>query len=119
MKLLILMIFSFMFISSPEHEAGLSTTDDMTYAEQVVVFRSTQHLISRDGREIYLYPSRKCELFDNGKLIVTCTYRLQDGEVRLLDENNDTVYKGTYRLASDRRNIVSLTLAGTVFNRKY
>lgn len=97
--------------------AEVNSTDTFSTEniQQSVVFRTTQHLVSRDGREIYLYPSRKCELFDGDRLIATCTYRLQDGEVRLLDENGDTVYKGTYRLSNDRRNLSSLTLAGTTY----
>lgn len=57
----------------------------------------------------------KCELWDGDRLVVTATYRLQNGEVRLLDENGNTIYKGSYRLARDRRNISSLTLAGTTY----
>lgn len=80
-----------------------------------VVFRSTQRLKSRDGRSIYLYRSGTCELFDGDRLIASCTYRLQNGEVRLLDERGNTVYKGTYRMKSDRLNLQSLTLAGTTY----
>ena len=68
-----------------------------TCISQNVVFRSTQRLKANDGRQI------------------TATYRLQNGEVRLLDENGNTIYKGSYRLARDRRNISSLTLAGTTY----
>ena len=82
---------------------------------QNVVFRSTQRLKANDGRQIYLYSSGKCELWDGDRLVVTATYRLQNGEVRLLDENGNTIYKGSYRLARDRRNISSLTLAGTTY----
>lgn len=80
---------------------------------QNVVFRRNQRLRSNDGRSIYLYTNRTCELFDGDRLICTCTYRLQDGEVRLLDGNGNTVYKGSYQLKSDRQNLSSLTLSGT------
>ena len=86
-----------------------------TCISQNVVFRSTQRLKANDGRQIYLYSSGKCELWDGDRLVVTATYRLQNGEVRLLDENGNTIYKGSYRLARDRRNISSLTLAGTTY----
>ena len=86
-----------------------------TCISQNVVFRSTQRLKANDGRQIYLYISGKCELWDGDRLVVTATYRLQNGEVRLLDENGNTIYKGSYRLARDRRNISSLTLAGTTY----
>ena len=79
-----------------------------TYISQNVVFRSTQRLKANDGRQIYLYSSGKCELWDGDRLVVTATYRL-------LDENGNTIYKGSYRLARDRRNISSLTLAGTTY----
>ena len=75
----------------------------------------SQRLKANDGRQIYLYSSGKCELWDGDRLVVTATYRLQNGEVRLLDENGNTIYKGSYRLARDRRNISSLTLAGTTY----
>ena len=82
-----------------------------TCISQNVVFRFK----ANDGRQIYLYSSGKCELWDGDRLVVTATYRLQNGEVRLLDENGNTIYKGSYRLARDRRNISSLTLAGTTY----
>ncbi len=83
--------------------------------EQNVVFRKNQRLRSNDGRMIYLYTNRTCELYDGDRCVCTCTYRLQDGEVRLLDENGYTVYRGTYRLKSDRQNLASMSLAGTTY----
>lgn len=117
MKIIFLIICS-MFMSMPESVTEVSPETTMEYSGQDVVFRTTQCLASKDGREIYLYPSKKCELFDGGRLIVACMYRIQNGEVRLLDENGDTVYKGSYRLANDRRNLLSLTIAGTTYYRK-
>ena len=80
-----------------------------------IVFRSTQRLRSEDGGSIYFYSSGRCELFYGDRLIVTCTYTLQYGEVRLLDENGSTVYKGSYRMKSDGRNLASVTIAGTTY----
>lgn len=84
-------------------------------SSQVVVFRTTQRLKSRDGRQIYLRPNRVCELWDGDRLEVSTTYKLMDGEVRLLDERGNTVYKGSYVLSRDRQNIASLTIAGTTY----
>ena len=83
--------------------------------DRSVVFRSTQRLRSNDGRSIYLYPSRKCELYDGDRLEVACTYTIYGNEVRLLDENGNTVYKATFTYTSDRRNINRLTMAGTTY----
>ena len=82
-----------------------------------VVFRSTQHLRSSDGRKIYLHPSGKCELFDGDRLEVECQYTIMGREVRLLDENGRTVYSGAFTYASDGRNISRLTLSGTTYYR--
>ena len=85
--------------------------------DRSVVFRSTQRLRSSDGRSIYLYPNRKCELFDGDRLEVVCTYTIYGNEVRLLDEYGNTVYKGTFTYTSDRRNIGRLTMAGTTYTK--
>ena len=102
---------------------GMAETDknqECVVAESIVdsgdvVFRSTQRLRSRDGRSIYMYKSGTCELFDGDRLIAECRYSLRNGEVRLLDENGRTVYKGTYRLKDNRRDLQSLTLSGTTY----
>lgn len=78
-----------------------------------VVFRSTQKLVASDGRKIYLYRNGTCEMRNGDRVEVTCRYRLQDGEVRFLDENGNTIYAGSYVLRRDRMNISTLTLAGT------
>lgn len=101
-------------LSSEATESKVETVSTTNY----VVFRTTQRLRASDGREIYLYSNRTCELFDGDRLVVTCTYRLQDGEVRLLDENGRTVYKGRYRMSSDGMNLANLTLGGTTYYRK-
>lgn len=85
---------------------------------QDVVFRSLQKMRSNDGREIYFYSNRKCEMYNGDCLVVTTTYRLIDGEVFLLDENGNTVYKGSYRMSSDGYNLRSVTIAGTTYYRK-
>lgn len=83
--------------------------------QQTVVFRGIQKLRSNDGREIYFYPSGTCEGYYGDRLEFSCKYRLQSGEVRLLDENGNTVYKGTYRMKSDGRNLSNVSIAGTTY----
>lgn len=83
--------------------------------QRSIVFRRLQRLRSNDGREIYLYSNRKCEMYDEDCLIVTTTYRLANGEVYLLDENGNTVYKGSYQMSNDRVNLKSVKIANTVY----
>lgn len=118
MKEVLVAIFALFNFSYVPNIVSTNMSETMVLTDNYVVFRSTQKLESRDGRSIYLYTNRTCELFDGDRLIVKCTYQLLDNEVRLLDENGDTVYKGTYRLTADRRNVSSLTLAGTTYYRK-
>lgn len=84
-------------------------------SDQSVVFRSTQKLSSNDGRELYFYTNGMCDGYYGDRREFSCKYRLQDGEVRLLDEDGNTVYKGSYRMKSDRRNLSTVTIAGTVY----
>ena len=72
-----------------------------TCISQNVVFRSTQRLKANDGRQIYLYSSGKCELWDGDRLVVTATYRLQNGEGNVdVNKNNkrreDSVKKNIF-----------------------
>ena len=79
------------------------------------MFRSNQKLRSNDGRELYFYTSGTCDGFDGDRREFSCRYTLSDGEVRLLDEKGNTVYKGTYRMKSDGQNLSSVTIAGTTY----
>lgn len=118
MKHLLFVLIMLVSFTYPFDSEVMGSEMKTVSADNYVVFRNTQKLRANDGREIYLYSNRTCELFHGDRLEVKCTYRLQDGEVRLLDENGNTVYKGRYRMASDGRSLVSLTLAGTTFYRK-
>lgn len=109
--LFLIPMFGFAEVNTLETETSITSASE----SRGVVFRSTQKLRSSDGRSIYLYSSGRCELFDGDRLVAECTYTLQNGEVRLLDENGRTVYKGTYRMKSDGRNLSSITLAGTTY----
>ena len=107
-----ILVPTFATASSSEKQNVSISSDDRS-----VVFRSTQRLRASDGGEIYFYPSRKCEMYMNGRLIVETTYRVSNGEVFLLDEYGRTVYKGTCRFASDGRSLSSVTIAGTTYRR--
>ncbi|OUN70003.1 hypothetical protein B5G10_10955 [Barnesiella sp. An55] len=114
----IIVVASGMFFSSYAGEPLKNISKFETcIAQRKVVFRSTQRLKARDGRQIYLFSNGKCELWDGDRLIVTTTYTLQDGEVRLLDEQGNAVYKGSYQLAKDGQHISTLTLSGTIYYR--
>lgn len=123
MKKIFIAIIAFIGCCSATNASDLTpqqimTTSDYHFAQNVV-FRSTQILTASDGRQIRLYRNGTCELRDGDRIEVTCRYRLQDGEVRLLDEYGNTVYAGSYKLRKDRRNIDILRLSGTTyFNRR-
>ncbi len=102
----------------PNKRISSLNVEEMHIAQRKTVFRATQRLKARDGRQIYLYSSGKCELWDGDRLVVSTIYRLLDGEVRLLDENGNTVYKGSYILSRDRQNLSSLTISGTTYYKK-
>lgn len=83
-----------------------------------IVFRGTQKLRARDGAEIYFYQSGKCEMYQNDRLVVSCTYDVDGNEVKLLDENGNTVYKGRVTYSKqDRTKVASVTIAGTTYYR--
>lgn len=92
--------------------------EEMHIAQRKTVFRTTQRLKARDGRQIYLYSSGKCKLWDGDILVASTTYKLIDGEVMLLDEYGDIVCKGSYTLSRDRQNLASLTISGTTYYKK-
>lgn len=112
----IIIIMSGFFCSIDTSNAATIFTQETNLTQgRNVVFRSTQRLKARDGRIIILYTSGRCEMRDGDRVIVTTTYRVQDGEVRILDERGNTLYAGRYVLSRDRVNISSLTLAGTTY----
>ena len=83
-----------------------------------IVFRTTQKLKSRDGGEIYFYSSGKCEMYQNDRLVVSCTYTIDDNEVKLLDENGNTVYKGRISWNNTKSKALSVTIAGTTYYKQ-
>lgn len=100
MSILTIFISALTIICFPTNNQVLCSSIEISAEQQNVVFRGTQKLRSNDGREIRFYSNGTCEMFLGDRLEVTCRYKLQDGELRLLDERGNTVYKGTYRLKS-------------------
>lgn len=85
--------------------------------ESDVVFRHNQRLKSRDGREIYLYSSGKCEMYYYDRLEVSCEYSVIGNEIRLID-NGRVIYKGSFTYGPDRQTLSSLSIAGTIYFKK-
>lgn len=113
-----LLISAMMIASSPVSETILPLeypACEMVVGAQNVVFRSTQKLRSRDGREIYFYSSGKCEGYYGDRCEFSTTYRIQDNEVRLLDERGNTLYKGSLTWKVKGQKLHSVTLAGTTY----
>lgn len=92
-------------------DPSISVTD----SHSSIVFRSTQKLRARDGGEIYFYSNGKCEMYQNDRLVVSCTYTIGDNEVKLLDEYGNTVYKGRISWDKTKTKAMSVTIAGTTY----
>ena len=87
-------------------------------SQSTIVFRGTQKLRSSDGGEIYFYQNGKCEMYQNDRLVVSCRYDVDGNDVKLLDENGNTVYKGRITYSQkDRTKVASVTIAGTTYRR--
>ena len=111
-----LLISALTIINAPICETTVaieSPATEITAAEQNVVFRSTQKLRSKDGREIYFYSDGRCEGFDGDRLMFVTKYEIMGNEVRLLDERGYTVYKGTISWRVKGKTIDTVTIAGT------
>ncbi len=102
-------------------KSNISTVPSLTAmdSQSNIVFRGTQKLRARDGAEIYFYQSGKCEMYQNDRLVISCTYDVDGNEVKLLDEYGNTVYKGRITYSQqDRTKVASVTIAGTTYYRK-
>lgn len=113
-----LLISSILFASVPAYETvspNEAPALEIAVAAQNAVFRSTQKLRSRDGRELYFYSSGKCEGYSGDRCEFTTTYRIQDNEVRLLDDRGNTLYKGSIVWKVKGQSLHSVTLAGTTY----
>lgn len=103
MSILTILISALTIICFPTNNQVLSANGssiEISAEQRNVVFRGTQKLRSNDGREIRFYSNGTCEMYSGDRLEFTCRYKLQDGELHLLDERGNTVSKGTYRLKS-------------------
>lgn len=116
----ILVVAALIMINNPSFDAytSIQSPNVGDVVQHTVRFRSTQKLSSRDGREIYFYSSGKCEGYNNDKLEFCCKYTIIEKEIRLLDEDGKTVYKGTCTFKSDRQNLLNITIAGTTYYAK-
>lgn len=117
MKKYILFVFAaFMLIGSVNALNFTSINKSVPCEQRYVVFRTTQKMRADDGSEMYFYSNRTCKMYNsNGRLMVTCTYRISDGEVLLLDEYGREVYKGSYRMSKDRMNLAWVMFAGVKY----
>lgn len=120
-KLIYISLFYFLFLSVPVISDAMSLIRNdrlvKLQSESEVVFRHNQRLRSRDGREIYLYSSGKCEMYYNDRLEVSCEYSVIGNEIRLID-NGRVIYKGAFTYESDHQTLSSLSIAGTVYYKK-
>ncbi|MBQ8226083.1 MAG: hypothetical protein IJZ92_01395 [Bacteroidaceae bacterium] len=122
MKKLILMAISLVLLSTYAiaDTVVMKTmeTSEVASSGPVVVFRTTQKLTAKDGCQIYFYTNRVCKMYDsNGRLVVSCKYRLMDGEAFLTDDAGNEIYKGSYRMA-DGLNLAWVRFAGVYYYRK-
>lgn len=122
MKKIILMAISLVLLSSYAIADTMGVknmeTNEVASSGPVVVFRTTQKLTAEDGCQIYFYSNRVCKMYDsNGRLVVTCKYRLMDGEVFLTDGEGNEIYKGRYGMSRDGRNLSWVRFAGVYYRR--
>ncbi len=115
MKKIILIALMFLPMTSFILELNATPISVVASSGRSVVFRSTQKLRSNDGREIYLFSSRKCELWDEGRLVAECTYTIRDGELLLIADGK-VLYKG--RIYMDGINCKKIVLSGTTYYRR-
>lgn len=85
-----------------------------------VVFRGKQEFKNdKTGVEIYCYPSSKCEWWDGDRLALTCTYTISDDEIRFLDEEGETVYKGRIYWNTTHMKPLALYIQGGEYRNKH
>lgn len=96
-----------------------TTKSNIAYSDSNsnIIFRSTQKVRSNDGYEMYFYSNGNCEMYNNnGRRILTCTYTFRGDEMFLLDENGDTVYKGSCTIKNGQ--LTYLNIAGQSYWKK-
>lgn len=106
------------FTLNHQKSVNVKPSDVTIDSQSNIVFRGLQKLRANDGGEIWFYQSGKCEMYYNDRLIVTCTYQVDGGAIKLLDENGNTVYKGSFTYSrDDRTKVAKVTIAGTTYYR--
>lgn len=117
LSLAALFAFPAVNVAASDFDVIRSNSSSMLLAE-APPFNVFRRFRSNDGREFYFYPEGKCEGFDNGRLMFTARYKIIQSikELRILDENGNTIYKGSYSLADTRKNYpYQITLGGTSY----
>lgn len=112
------MLLSSFTTNTVKRNDNFTPSFSVLYSQSGIVFRTTQKLKSRDGGEIYFYSSGKCEMYENDRCVVRCTYDLGDKDVYLLDEGGNTIYKGSISWNKSHSGINSVTIAGTTYYKK-
>ena len=116
---IVAMLFSSFTTYDLKNDCNATTSLAVFDDESSLVFRGTQKFRnSRDNVEIYCYTNGRCEWYDGDRRIVTCTYTYSDGEIRFLDENGDTIYKGSVSWNNTHSKPLSITINGTTYRNK-
>ncbi|MBO4613412.1 MAG: hypothetical protein J5671_09650 [Bacteroidaceae bacterium] len=113
-----LFVGAMLFSSFTKNDCNSTPSTTELESQSNLVFRGTQRFRSNDGRELYCYTNSKCEMYDGDRLVVTCTYTYSGDEIRLLDENGNTVYKGSVYWNNSHSKPISITIAGTTYRNK-
>lgn len=82
------------------------------------VFRHKEMFTDRESVEIYCYTDGKCEWFNHGRLHLTCTYTIDGNDIRFLEENGKTAYKGGIYWNNSHSKPLSITIDGVKFWNK-
>ena len=117
-----LMVGSAMLCSFTMPETNSATISSTTEVKSGIVFRHNQYLKERNGsRQLYLYTSGKCEMWDGDRLEVTCRYdyRAETKELLIQDNDGRTLYKGSVTISKKNgQDIANVTIAGTTYYKK-
>lgn len=97
-----------------------STSSPMVYESQsCTVFRGKQTFKNyKDNVEIYCYTDHKCEWYADDRLVLTCSYTVSGDEIKFLDEDGNTCYKGSISWNSSHSKPLSITINKTTYKNK-
>lgn len=115
--LVLFVVFSmnlFAGIDNPSNNKECVTID--SESEMGAVFRSNQYLKSSDGREIQLLTSGVCKMYEDDRLVATCTYSYNPQEKYVhIYVDGEELYKARVWMKKDGMNISHILLAGTYY----